>query len=188
METQPTQENANPTPPAVAPKPEAPAFAFTNAEFEAHAARFQPVTLPQAFPLPDAVVQEIKKRPVADEARDRYLCNTGFFDCSIAEKRNEFFCGARFQISPQAIGLVYYGIGDHELQFVLMTYDTAGKPVAGIILAGEFGDVEWGFSAEISVDKVIQRTRYVWVEGTEKEYVKDQWFRLNPAGGIEETI
>lgn len=164
------------------------AFTASEEEFAAFVSQFPAIALPQSLPLADDKIQAMKKRAVQERHRDAYLCGTGFFDCKLAEQRSEFFHGYRFDISRQAVGLLYHGIGDMEVQLVLMTYDTRGKPVAGLIVAGEFGDLEWGFDGAIKGDRTIERNRYVWIGGEEKEYVKDRSYRITETGAIEETI
>lgn len=163
-------------------------FSAPNSSFETYLKGFTQGALPSKMPLPEVDIQAAKKRPMAREHYDRYLCGTGFFDCKLDEQRNEFFYGQRVDVSRDAVALLYYGIGDTDVQWVLMTYDRQGKPLAGMILAGDFGDMEWGFDGEVRADWTIARNRYVWVDGKEKEYVKDRSYQVTSSGLIEERI
>lgn len=164
-----------------------PLMQFKNAEFAAYVAEFPPLTLPVELPLPDQAIAEIEKRPMPLSAHDKYLCGSRYFECKSGKERGAFHHAYRLDISTQAIGLLYHGVSDTEVELVLMTYDASGTIVSGLIVAGDFKD-EYGFDGEIQADRSIVRNHYVWVDGREKEYVKDRKFRITESGGIEETI
>jgi hypothetical protein len=171
---------------ASAPSP----TSFTNPAFQSFAAKFPPLALPATLPLDPAVGVAIEQRPVERSLYQTYVCGTGFFDCLARERGNVFYRGFRLDLSPQAIALLYRGVGKRDDQLVLMTYDGAGKPKAGLIVAGELDDRAYGFDAEIAADSgvvKITRSRYV-PAGDEKEYVKQQTFRVTAAGDIEELV
>lgn len=165
-----------------------PKAATKDAGFAAYVALFPPLDMPSEFPLGPAAIAEIETRPMQTGHRDSYLCGTRYFDCSDKHGQGDFYYGYRFDISDQATGLVYYGASNTDTQLVLMTYDRTGAIVSGLVLAGDFDDMKYGFDGEIRADKTIVRNRYVWVDGEEKEYVKDRRFRITPTGNIEETI
>jgi hypothetical protein len=160
---------------------------FSDAEFAAYVDGFPPLALPVELPLSYEAAAGIEKRPMPPSAHDRYLCGSRYFECKSGQERGTFHHAYRIDISAQAIGLLYQGVSETDVQLVLMTYDASGTIVNGLIVAGDFKG-EYGFDGELQADRSIVRNHYVWVDGKEKEYVKDRKFRITESGGIEETI
>ncbi|MEL6342006.1 MAG: hypothetical protein AAFV53_02660 [Myxococcota bacterium] len=181
-------ESPAPAPVEVDPMNTTASFTSTDTGLTSLLSSSPRLAAPASFPPDNAARADALTRKVPTAQARTHICPARFFTCKIDEERAEFFVVGHVDISPQAVGVVFLGLGDLDAPVVLITYAPSGEIVGGQIVGGAFGDMEYGYEGTLTAPDRLEVNRYVWFNGEEKEFVEDYTFQIRANGAVDRVI
>lgn len=152
--------------PSKLPPPSASSSAASKNEVADFLKKFVPLSLPF-----DSESKSWTKQgqPLSKNEVAAFVCNKNYLNCqNFSADGLEFFAVASFKVSEKIVAILVKGLSDQNVFLGLLTINELGEVLGGRVIAGEFGDFEYGYQAKISANGTsLSMAHYVWVQPSE---------------------